>query len=187
MTNARATASARSDRARKHHRQQALLRLVGERELSTQGELVRALRGAGFAATQATVSRDIVELGLVKLPRDGTHVYAAPAIASGGGADRLRRFCEDYPVEATVAGTLVVIRSLPGTANALAAALDAARFPEVVGTIAGDDTVFVAVSRERDTRSLLERLGDLGVMTQRAHAARGSGAAAAGKKGAPRP
>jgi transcriptional regulator of arginine metabolism len=155
------------DRARKHHRQQTLLRLVGERELATQGELVRALRGAGYPATQATVSRDIVELGLVKLPRNGAHVYAAPAIASGGGADRLRRFCEDYPVEAAVAGTIVVIRSLPGTANALAAALDAARFPEVVGTIAGDDTVFVAVARERDTRALVERLGDLGVMTPR--------------------
>jgi transcriptional regulator of arginine metabolism len=168
-------AKSRSDRARKHHRQQALLRLVGEREISTQEELVRALRGAGFGATQATVSRDIVELGLVKLPRDGTHVYAAPAIASGGGADRLRRFCEDYPVEAAVAGTLVIIRSLPGTANALAAALDAARFSEVVGTIAGDDTVFAAVARERDTRPLVERLADLGVMTREMKNERGSG------------
>lgn len=158
---------ARSDRARKHHRQQALLRLVGDRSLSTQGELVRALRSAGFPATQATVSRDIVELGLVKLPRNGSHVYSAPAIASGGGEDRLRRFCEDYPVEASVAGTLVVIRSLPGTANALAAALDAVRFPEIVGTIAGDDTVFAAVTRERETRALLRRLGDLGVMTKK--------------------
>lgn len=171
----RRSAKARSDRARKHHRQQALLRLVGERQLSTQDELVRALRSAGFEATQATVSRDIVELGLVKLPQDGTHVYAAPAIASGGGADRLRRFCEDYPVEAAVAGTLVIIRSLPGTANALAAALDAARFSEVVGTIAGDDTVFAAVARERDVRSLVERLGDLGVITRRGRAATGKG------------
>jgi transcriptional regulator of arginine metabolism len=157
---------ARGERARKHHRQQALLRLVGERELRTQGDLVRALRAAGYPSTQATVSRDIVELGLVKLPRDGTHAYAAPAIASGGGADRLRRFCEDYPVEASTAGTLIVIRSLPGTANALAAALDAARFAEVVGTVAGDDTVFVAVARDRDARSLLSRLGELGVITR---------------------
>ena len=158
------------DRARKHHRQQALLRLVGERDLGTQDELVRALRSAGFPSTQATVSRDIVELGLVKLPRNGTHVYAAPAIASGGGADRLRRFCEDYPVEAASAGTLVIIRSLPGTANALAAALDAARFAEVVGTVAGDDTVFAAVARERDARSLLDRLSDLGVISRRGRA-----------------
>jgi len=162
MTEAR-TAS-RSDRARKLHRQQTLLRLVTERDLTTQEELVRALRGAGFPATQATVSRDIVELGLVKVPRDGAHVYGPPVASSGGGPDRLRRFCEDYPVQAVLTGTLVVLRSLPGTANALAAAIDAARFPHVVGSIAGDDTVFLAVARERETRGVLDRLKGFGVM-----------------------
>jgi transcriptional regulator of arginine metabolism len=156
-------AGARSERARKHHRQQTLLRLVTERALSTQDQLVRALRAAGFPATQATVSRDVLELGLVKVARDGEHAYAPPATPAGG-PDRLRRFCEDYPVDAAVAGQIVVLRSLPGTANALAAAIDAARFPEMVGTLAGDDTVFIAVARERDTRGLLARLTDLGVM-----------------------
>jgi len=156
---------ARNDRARKHHRQQTLLRLVGQRALSTQDELARALRAAGIPSTQATVSRDIVELGLVKVARGGVHAYAAPdAAAAAGGPDRLRRFCEDYPVEAAVAGQIVVLRSLPGTANALGAALDAARFPEVVGTLAGDDTVFVAVTRERDARPLLGHLAAAGVM-----------------------
>ena len=158
------TAVARSDRARKHHRQQTLLRLVAERALSTQDELVRALRAAGFRATQATVSRDIVELGLAKVARDGAHVYAAPTTITGGGPDRLRRFCEDYPVQGALSGTMVVLRSLPGTANALAAAIDAARFPNVVGTLAGDDTVFIAVARERETRSVLQRLAGFGVL-----------------------
>ena len=72
--------------ARKHHRQQALLRVVSQQRLSTQADVVRALRGAGFAATQATVSRDIVELGLVKVARDGTHAYAPPSAAAPGGA-----------------------------------------------------------------------------------------------------
>lgn len=160
--------SAPNDRARKHHRQQTLLRLVSERDLSTQEQLVRALRSSGFRSTQATISRDVEELGLVKVPRDGTHVYAAPAPGPAGGADRLRRFCEDYPVEAATAGPLVVLRSLPGTANALAAALDALRFAEVVGTLAGDDTVFVAVARERDARQVIERLTKFGVMERRA-------------------
>lgn len=159
---------ARADRARKHHRQQALLRLVGERQLSTQDELVRALRSTGFAATQATVSRDIVELGLVKVARDGLHVYGAPATTPAAGTDRLRRFCEDYPVEAATSGTMVVLRSLPGTANALAAALDAARIAHVVGTLAGDDTVFLAVEREREARPVVQHLRGFGVLERRA-------------------
>lgn len=149
--------------ARKQHRQRALLRLVTERRLATQAELARALRAAGFSATQATISRDIVELGLVKVARDGRHAYAAPATASTavGGTDRLRRFCEDYPVEASAAGNILVLRSLPGTASTLAAAVDAGAFEGIVGTIAGDDTVFVAVGGS--ARSLLARLAAFGV------------------------
>ena len=149
--------------ARKHHRQQALLRLVAARKLATQAAVARALSGAGFTATQATVSRDIEELGLVKVARDGTHAYAAPAEPPPGGPDRLRRFCEDYPVEAALAGDVLVLRSLPGSASALAAAVDAARFPEAVGTIAGDDTVFVALRQPRGGRALLSRLRTYGV------------------------
>ena len=150
--------------ARKHHRQQALLRVVQQQKLGTQQDLVRALKGAGFDATQATVSRDIVELGLVKVARNGTHVYAAPtAVATGGGTERLRKFCEDYPVEGRVAGNIVVLRSPPGTANAMAIALDTSPLAEIVGTVAGDDTVFVATSTERHARSLLTRLTAYGI------------------------
>ena len=155
--------------ARKHHRQQALLRAVAQQRLSTQAELVRALRGAGYPATQATVSRDIVELGLVKVARDGAHAYAPPSAATpGGGTERLRRFCEDYPAEGALAANLVVLRSLPGTANALAAALDASRIEEAIGTLAGDDTVFVAASTERHARALLGRLTTFGIARREA-------------------
>src|ERR1700704_6694264 len=122
---------------RKHQRQQTLVRLVREKRLATQQDLVRALKDAGFPATQATVSRDIVELGLVKVARDGAHVYAPPtAISQGGGTDRLRRFSEDYPVEAAVAANMVGLRSSPGTANALGAALDASGLNESLGPLA---------------------------------------------------
>ena len=150
--------------ARKQHRQRALLRVVAERRLATQGDLARALRGAGFPATQATISRDIVELGLVKIARDGAHAYAAPATPAPGGSERLRRFCEDYPVEAAAAGNIVVVRSLPGTASALGAAIDAAGIDGIIGTIAGDDTVFAAVAL-RSARRVLTRLATLGVAT----------------------
>ncbi len=150
--------------ARKHDRQRALLRLVGEKALATQADLARALDRAGFPATQATISRDIVELGLVKVTRDGQHVYAAPqSVAPGDGLQQLRRFCEDYPVEGTRASSLVVLRSPPGTANALAIGLDAARLAGVVGTVAGDDTVFVATRGPGDATRLLHRLGEFGI------------------------
>lgn len=150
---------------RKNHRQQTLLRLVAERRLATQRDVARALRGAGFPATQATVSRDIEELGLVKVTREGAHVYAPPSAVGGpaGGGERLRRFCEDYPVEGARADSLVVLRSLPGSAMTLAAAFDAVGFADVVGTIAGDDTVFAATPSAREARGLLERLRGFGV------------------------
>ena len=149
---------------RKQQRQQTLLRLVSEKGLATQQDVVRALRAAGFAATQATVSRDIVELGLVKVGRDGDHVYAPPvAMPASGGIERLRRFCEAYSVQGAVAGNLVVLRTPPGTANALAIALDTSGFSDVVGTIAGDDTVFVAARDPARARGINKRLGEMGV------------------------
>jgi transcriptional regulator of arginine metabolism len=150
--------------ARKQHRQQTLLRLVSEKRLATQQDVVRALRTAGFAATQATVSRDIVEIGLVKVPRDGAHIYAPPAaMPASGGLDRLRRFCEEYAVQGAVAGNLVILKTPPGTANALAIALDTSGFSDVIGTIAGDDTVFVAAHNPARARGINKRLAEYGV------------------------
>ena len=102
--------------ARKHHRQQALVRLVRQHRLSTQEELVHALKGAGFPATQATVSRDIVELGLVKVARDGAHVYAPPTAVPGLRNGSAPPFHEDYPVRPRCVEH--VVRALARTANA---------------------------------------------------------------------
>ena len=131
----------------KQLRQRAIRDLVEQRPIRTQQELATALRERGFRTTQATISRDVAELGLVKAGRGGTQAYALPPRlreADASGEERVKRLLHDMPVEIREAGTMLVLRTLPGSAHPLAAALDRARWPEVVGSIAGDDTVFVA-------------------------------------------
>jgi transcriptional regulator of arginine metabolism len=126
-------------------RQGVILRLVQERPLATQAELVAALREQGIEAVQATVSRDIHQLGLVKVRApDGRLVYALPGAADldrlGELAAALRRWASS--IEA--AGNLVVIKTPAGYATPLADAIDAAGLAEVAGTVAGENTIFVA-------------------------------------------
>jgi transcriptional regulator of arginine metabolism len=150
----------------KQLRQRAIRDLVEQRTIRTQQELATALRERGFRTTQATISRDVAELGLIKLAREGTQTYGLPprlVEAESSGEDRLRKLFADLPVEIHEAGLLLVVRTLPGSAHAIAAALDRARWPEVVGSIAGDDTVFVALpdrgSLQRMKRRLLRLSG----------------------------
>ncbi|HEX5827270.1 MAG TPA: arginine repressor [Candidatus Limnocylindrales bacterium] len=133
----------------KQLRQRAIRDLVEQRPIRTQQELAAALRERGFRTTQATISRDVAELGLIKAGRAGTQAYAIPPRlreADTSGEDRIRTLLRDMPVDIREAGTMLVLRTLPGSAHPLAAAIDRARWPEVVGSIAGDDTVFVAFS-----------------------------------------
>ncbi len=132
----------------KQARQRAIRDLVGQRLIRTQQELAGALRDRGFRTTQATISRDVAELGLIKVSRDGMIAYALPprlVEAETSGEDRLRKLLADLPLEVEEAGLLLVLRTLPGSAHAIAAAIDRARWAEVAGSIAGDDTVFVAL------------------------------------------
>lgn len=145
----------------KQLRQRAIRDLVEQRPIRTQQELAAALRERGFRATQATVSRDVAELGLGKASREGRAAYVLPLQlrdAEVSGEDRLRRLLVDVPVEFRVADLLLVIKTLPGSAHAVAAALDRTRWPEIVGSIAGDDTVFVATSDRTSLRRLRDRL-----------------------------
>ena len=145
----------------KQLRHRAIRDLVGTRPIRTQQELAGALRERGFRTTQATMSRDVAELGLVKAARGGTQAYKLPARlveAESSGEDRLRALLRDLPIEVRVAGLLVVVRTLPGSAHAIAAALDRARWPEVAGSIAGDDTVFVACADRQSLDRLHKRL-----------------------------
>ena len=148
----------------KQLRQRAIRDLVEQRPIRTQQELATALRERGFRTTQATISRDVADLGLVKAGRNGTHAYALPPRlreADTSGEERMRRLLHDMPVEIRDAGNLLVLRTLPGSAHPLAAALDRARWPEVVGSIAGDDTVFVAFTDRSGLARVKHRLEQL--------------------------
>ena len=152
----------------KQARQRAIRDLVAARPIRTQQELAAALRERGFRTTQATISRDVAELGLVKANRDGMTAYALPlrlVEAEASGEDRLRRILADLPIELREAGLLLIVKTLPGSAHAIAAALDRARWPEVAGSIAGDDTVFIAAADRPAlgrTKRRLQRLAEGG-------------------------
>ena len=125
----------------KSKRQKMLLRLINDGAVETQEELTTLLRGAGFDATQATVSRDIKELGLTKLPtNDGKYRYAVPSALS---PDKLSALFRDSVLSAEAAQNIVVIKTVPALASAACSALDSADGMEIVGTLAGDDTAFI--------------------------------------------
>ena len=125
----------------KNYRQSQILKLIRARSLHTQDELARALRALKIPATQVTLSRDIRELGLVKTPA-GYSPGAADAAACAAGPD-VAALAREVLRDVRQAQNLLVLRTPPANANALAAALDHADWPEVTGTIAGDDTVLV--------------------------------------------
>ena len=143
----------------KFERQGAILRLVQEAPLSTQSEVAAALRDRGFDTVQATVSRDIAQLGLVKVRNGhGRLVYAVPGAADLRRLDELTTALRRWMGELTPAGQMLVVQTPRGFAAALADAIDNADLPEVAGTIAGDNTVFVAA---RDGHSGAELADEL--------------------------
>lgn len=148
-------------------RQRRIVELLGAHAVHSQGELSDLLVAEGTEVTQATLSRDLVELGAVKVRRGRALVYAVPgeggevaAVGSLGdsASARLRRTCEELLVSATAAANLVVLRTPPGAANYLASAIDLTRDPEVVGTIAGDDTILVVAREPMTGAELAERI-----------------------------
>ncbi len=131
----------------KRLRQQQIRDLIAARPIRTQHELAAALRERGYRATQATISRDVSEMGLIKQTGEGARGYAIPPRVEQPettGEERLVMILRDLPFDIRVAGLLLVVKAVPGSAHAVAAALDRAGWPEVAGSIAGDDTVFIA-------------------------------------------
>jgi transcriptional regulator of arginine metabolism len=143
----------------KFERQGAILRLVAERQLSTQGDVVQALRDEGLDAVQATVSRDIAQLGLVKVRGEsGRLVYAHPGAADLDRLAELTAALKRWVIGLEATGGLVVLRTPPGCANAVARAIDDVALPEVAGCIAGDDTIFLAAREGIAASELAEQL-----------------------------
>jgi transcriptional regulator of arginine metabolism len=149
----------------KRLRQRAIRQLVASRPVGSQRELVDALTEQGFDVTQATVSRDISELGLLKAPRAEGHVYVAPEDVAGrapGSApppsdERLRRILEDVPVTVGRSGLILVLTGTPGTASVVAQAIDESTLDEQEGTLAGDNTLLVLFADATRLERWLER------------------------------
>ncbi len=139
----------------KHYRQSAILELVTHEVVASQDQLRQRLRAKGFNATQATISRDIKELGLVKRAADGAYGRPGAQLARRGTADAtVRRAVSDYLRRIDLVQQLLVLRTDPGLAQPLALAIDQAELPEVVGTVAGDDTVLVITRHARAGREV---------------------------------
>ena len=134
----------------KEKRQQKLLSLIRARPVSTQGELAERLERAGFIATQSSISRDLEELGIVK--QGGR--YVVPRAESGAAARGL------LSLEAA-GDVLVVARCEPGLASAVAVEIDRAGIAEIVGTLAGEDTIFIAVNEGRAQRTVIKKIWEL--------------------------
>jgi len=142
-------------RATKRERQQAIRELIARHPVASQTELARLLAERGMPATQATVSRDVSEMNLVRVARNGRHAWVSPddiAVPPAAGDDRLRRILADIPVTVGRSGLILVLTGTPGTASAIAQAIDESTLTEQEGTLAGDNTLLVLFA---DTRRLV--------------------------------
>jgi transcriptional regulator of arginine metabolism len=151
----------------KTQRQHRISRLLEQHPVTSQTQLVELLATDGVLATQATVSRDLDDLGAVKVRVPGGEtVYAIPELPKEQIApeDHLRRVFGDWVVEVAHSGNLVVLRTPPGSAHVVGSALDRAGLPEVIGTVAGDDTLIVVAAEGIGGAKVAKRLGDLAGM-----------------------
>lgn len=153
--------------ASKAQRQHRITELLAHEQVSSQGALVELLEAQGFRVNQATVSRDLEELGAIKVRvPGGDPVYAIPELPRSQVApeDHLRRVLSDWVVETDRSGDLVVVRTPPGSAHVVASAIDRNGLPDVLGTVAGDDTILV-IGRARKGAAVQKRLTELAGLT----------------------
>ena len=146
----------------KTSRQEEILQIIEQNEIETQEELAQQLRRRGYKVTQATVSRDIKELRLIKISgHQSAYRYAKPGRHEIAVNDRMIRLLSDSTVDIDYAGQMIVVKTLSGSANVAAEAIDNMNWQEVLGTIAGDNTIFVAVRNEGDGAEIAARIRKL--------------------------
>jgi transcriptional regulator of arginine metabolism len=144
----------------KARRQSLILQLLDREPVRNQEQLRRGLRGLGIHATQATISRDIKELGLVKRAADGAYQRATSPAPAAANAGAMLRVIADSVTEADRVQQFVVLKTPPGQANPTAIAIDRAQVPGIVGTIAGDDTILVILRDPRRAAAFEGRVRD---------------------------
>lgn len=142
----------------KNARQEQILNLIRRYEIETQEELAAKLNETGFAVTQATVSRDIRQLQLLKVPGRTGHLHYAAGGAEAGSGERYRRALRDSYVSMDVSGNMLVLHTVSGMAMPAAAALDSFGWEEILGCIAGDDTIFAVIRNTEDGDAVLEKI-----------------------------
>jgi transcriptional regulator of arginine metabolism len=148
----------------KTQRQHRVIQILEHHAVASQTQLVQLLADTGVDATQATVSRDLEEIGAVKVrAAGGESIYAVPELPKDRVApeEHLRRVLGDWVVEVAASANLVVVRTPPGSAHVVASALDRASLPDIVGTVAGDDTIMVVASENVGGAKLARRLNGL--------------------------
>ena len=152
----------------KTQRQHKISGYLEAEEVTSQAQLVELLAADGITATQATVSRDLEDLGAIKVrARGGVSMYAVPELPKDQvpPADHLRRVLGDWVVEVAHSHNLVVLRTPPGSAHVVASALDRSSMPEVLGTVAGDDTLIIVADEDVEGSTLADQLRELAGLT----------------------
>ncbi|OGX61140.1 MAG: arginine repressor [Paenibacillus sp. RIFOXYA1_FULL_44_5] len=143
----------------KGQRHMKLREIVTTQEIETQEELVDVLRSTGYNVTQATVSRDIKELHLIKVPMDdGRYKYSLPADQRINPAYKLKRALNDHFVNIDSTENLIVMKCYPGTANAIGVLIDNLDWPEIMGTICGDDTILMICRTKDESKQVVKQI-----------------------------
>lgn len=143
-------------------RQLKLIELINHNEIETQEALAEALRNEGYLVTQATVSRDIKDLGLIKVmtPNKG-YKYAQPTSAEQKNSGKMLNLFRESVVSIDFSGNLVVVKTVSGGANSAAMLIDKLNFPEIIGCVAGDDAILVVVKGDNKVADIVDKLKSL--------------------------